>query len=65
VDRIFHGEPRPYRVVLIRCQSDHGEYVCPYGGVVMSGGDEMGSSTQVPLARRAWVLAVTSCPVCH
>jgi hypothetical protein len=29
----------------------------------MSGGDGTGSSTQVPVARHAWVLAVTSCPI--
>jgi hypothetical protein len=63
VDQIFHGGPHPYRGELIRCQSDHGNYVCPYGGVAMSGGDEMDSSTRVPVSRTTCVFAIMSCLV--
>jgi hypothetical protein len=62
VDWIFHGEPRPYRGELIRCKSEHDDYVCPCGGIAMSSGDRMNSSTLVTVARRAWASAVMSCP---
>jgi hypothetical protein len=45
VDWIFDGEPHLYRGELIRCQSDHGDYVCPYNGVAMSDGDGTVSCT--------------------
>jgi hypothetical protein len=37
--------------VLIQCQSYHGDYACSYGEVAMSGGDEMDSSTQMPVCQ--------------
>jgi hypothetical protein len=52
VDRIYHGESHPYWDELIRCQSDHDDYTCFHGGVAISGGDGMGSSTQVAIVRR-------------
>jgi hypothetical protein len=39
VDRISYGEARLYQGELIRCQSDHDDYACSRGGVVMLGGD--------------------------
>jgi hypothetical protein len=39
----------------MRCQSYHDDYTCSYGGVAMSSGDEMDSSTQVPAVRCVWV----------
>jgi hypothetical protein len=49
------GEARFYQGVLIRSESYHGDYVCPYGGIAMSGSDGMDSSTQVPVVRYASV----------
>jgi hypothetical protein len=46
--------------VLIRCQSYRGGYACPLGEIAVTGGDGMGSSTQVSVVRRAWP-ATTSC----
>jgi hypothetical protein len=46
---------------LIRCQSDHDDYVCSHGGVAMSAGDGMNSNTQVPIAKRTWEPVVASC----
>jgi hypothetical protein len=48
---------------LIRCQSDHGDYACYYGEVVMSGGDGTYSTTRVPTVRRASVSMVMACLV--
>jgi hypothetical protein len=46
---------------LIRCQSDHDDYVYSRGRVAMSGHDGMGSNTRVPVARRVWMHVVTYC----
>jgi hypothetical protein len=56
---------RFFQGVLIQCQSYHGDYVCSFGGVAMSGSDGMSSSTQVPAARHMWVPMVMSCRVRH
>jgi hypothetical protein len=45
------GNPRLYQGKFIRCQSDHGNYACLHGGVVMLGNDGTGSSTQVPICK--------------
>jgi hypothetical protein len=45
---------------LIRCQSNYGDYSCPYDVVVMSGGDEMNPNTRVPVARRMWSYLILS-----
>jgi hypothetical protein len=45
---------------LIRCQSDHGDYACSHGGVAMSCGDGMDSSSQVSTTRCTWVPVVMS-----
>jgi hypothetical protein len=50
----------PTLINLIRCQSDLGDYVCPCGGVAMSGGDGTNSSIQVHVVRHAWASTVTS-----
>jgi hypothetical protein len=50
---------------LIRCQSNYGDYLCSYGGVAMSGGDETNPNTRVPVARRVWAPVVISCLVYH
>jgi hypothetical protein len=50
----------PLQGVLIRCQSYHGDYACPFGDVAVPGSDGMGSSTQVPVVKCAWVPATTS-----
>jgi hypothetical protein len=55
VDRIFYGQPRLYQDELIQCQSDHGDYACSRGVALLSGVG-MNSSTQVPVARHAWVM---------
>jgi hypothetical protein len=39
VDWIPYGEAHLYQGELIRCQSDHDDYACSCGRVVMSGGD--------------------------
>jgi hypothetical protein len=65
VDQIFHGEPCLYQGKLIRYQSDYDNYACSRGGVAMSGGDRMGSSTRVPIARHMWAPEVMSFHVCH
>jgi hypothetical protein len=62
VDRSFYGG-RLYRDELIQCQSDYDNYTCPHAKVAMSSGDGMGPSTQVLVARHAWVPEVTSHPV--
>jgi hypothetical protein len=49
VDQIFYGEPRLYWGELIRCQSEHGNYVCSHGGVAVLGSDGTDSITQVPV----------------
>jgi hypothetical protein len=49
VDRISYGEARLYQGVIIRCQSDHGDYACSRGGVDMPDGDGTDSSTRVPV----------------
>jgi hypothetical protein len=49
----------------IRCQSDHGDYVYPCGGVAMLGDDGTSSSNSGPIARHAWAHVVTSCPAWH
>jgi hypothetical protein len=46
--------------MLIQCQGYHGDYVYIFDGVAMLGGDRTGSSTQVPIVRRAWVPAALS-----
>jgi hypothetical protein len=55
MDRILCGEPRFYQGMIVRCQSYHDDYMCSFGGVAMSSGDETDSSTQVSAARHAWV----------
>jgi hypothetical protein len=50
---------------LIRCQSNYGDYSCPYDVVVMSGGDEMNPNTRVPVARHVWAHVVISYLVWH
>jgi hypothetical protein len=40
--------------------SYHGDYACSFGGATVSDGDGIGSSTQVPTDRCAWVPAVRS-----
>jgi hypothetical protein len=40
---------------FIWCQSDHVDYVCSHSRVVMSGGDEMNSSTRVPVCQTRMV----------
>jgi hypothetical protein len=65
VDRFSYREARLYQGELIRCQRDHDDYACSYGGVAVSDGDGMGSSTQVPVVRHAWVPVVTSGHVWH
>jgi hypothetical protein len=62
---VFNGEPRPYRGKLIQCKSDHYDYVCSHDEVVVSGRDGTGPNTRLPIAGRAWVSEVTSCPVWH
>jgi hypothetical protein len=46
--------------MLIQCQSYCGDYVCSFGDVAVTGGDGTGSSTQVPVVRRAWAPAAMS-----
>jgi hypothetical protein len=53
LDRIPHGEAHFYQGMFIRCQSYHGDYACPFHEVEVSGGDETGSNTQVPIVE--WV----------
>jgi hypothetical protein len=65
MDQTFHGETHPYRGEIIRCQSDHDDYACSRGEVAMSGGDEMGPCTRVPIAKHVWVPVVTSCHARH
>jgi hypothetical protein len=48
---ICFGADRIYRGELIRCQSDHDEYVCSRGGVAMSGSDGTDTSTQVTVCQ--------------
>jgi hypothetical protein len=55
------GNPALIRGELIRCHSDHEDYVCSHGEVTMSGGDGTGPSTRVHVVRRAWAPAVMSC----
>jgi hypothetical protein len=43
--------------------SNHDVYVCSGGGVAMSGGDGMDTSSRVPVARRTWEPVVVSCLV--
>jgi hypothetical protein len=43
----------PYRGEVLQCQSNHDDYVCSHGEVIVSGGDGMGPSSRVPIARRA------------
>jgi hypothetical protein len=52
---------RFYQGILIHCQSYHGDYVCSFDGVVMSGGNRMDSSTQVLVVKRVWAPVATSC----
>jgi hypothetical protein len=54
VDRIFDGEPHLYWDELIRCQSDHDDYVYSRGVVVMLGSNGSDSITQVLIVRHAW-----------
>jgi hypothetical protein len=52
-------------VELIQCQNDHDDYACSHGVVAMSGGDGMGPSTRVPIARHVRVPLVTFCYARH
>jgi hypothetical protein len=63
--RILYGEACFYQGMLIQCQTYHANYACSYGGVAMSGGDGMDSSTQVPVVRHAWAPVATSCRARH
>jgi hypothetical protein len=60
MDRILHGETRFYQGMLIQCQSYHCDYVCPRDGAIVSGGDGINSSTQLPAVRSAWVTVALS-----
>jgi hypothetical protein len=60
MDHTFYGEICPYLGELIGCQSDYDDYAYSYSEVAMSGGDGMGPSTRVPVARHAWVPVVMS-----
>jgi hypothetical protein len=61
MDQILGGKARLYQGKLIQCQSYHGDYACSSGGLAMSDGDGMDSSTQVFDVRCAWVLMAMSC----
>jgi hypothetical protein len=65
VDRIFYREPQLYWGELIRCQSDHDDYACFCGGVVMSDSDGMDSNTQMFVAKRTWAPVVMLLLVRH
>jgi hypothetical protein len=54
-------ENLPISGELIRFQSDYGDYASSCGGVAMSNGDSMNSSTQVYVVRYTWAPVVMSC----
>jgi hypothetical protein len=60
LEQIPRGEAHHYQGVLIRCQSYRGDYACSFGRATVLDGDGMGSSTQVPTAKCAWVPVVLS-----
>jgi hypothetical protein len=59
MDQILRGEACFYQGIFILHQGYHDDYACFFGGVAMSGGNGMYSSTQVSTIRRAWARVAT------
>jgi hypothetical protein len=65
VDMIPFGEACLCQGELIRCQSDHDDYMCYCRRVAMSDGDGTDSSAQMPIVRCVWASVVMSCHARH